>query len=593
VDHSVTLTVTDSTGCRATRIDTVFSNLPNKDFSITPDQIITSICADSPVDLSTYTGTHIDTIYWDFGDGTSNFYSEYVTGEDEIHNGSRIRYEYSISEGVTLENIIDFNHHAGRTREQFAHCLDTITEVIDVQPAFTGRILGNRICKLLDTAVYRLDRVVNDQIEITDFNWYLRENATFDTLEESTEEVYRVFLDPDRFISDNAIYTFGEFRDANNCFLKDSAILDPSEFNAPRLEFENDKCVNENIGFTLYSERELGYGSATHYVVNQETGDTLVRRRWEQNFSQATGSYDAFSAQITPAGDVNVSQYIVTPDFDRFGNPIECRAVNDTSIFVYDIPKVDFEYDSVCSVDQAVQFTNTSTTEYGEITGYLWDFGDGNTSTEENPSHVFETGGIQNVTLTAYGSVCDAVKILPVYSKPKPVADFEYGNEYLEAFMDIEFINNSYIEEGEIIAHSWDFGNGDTSNVVSPIYMYDEVDRYNVSLVVTSDEGCTDTIIKPANLNVHLELPNAFTPDNDGENDVSRLLHYNIKELIEFKIYNRWGQLIFDAGDDLDAAWDGTFKGTDQEVGVYIAYVKAIGAYDREFNFKVDLTLIR
>ena len=93
-------------------------------------------------------------------------------------------------------------------------------------------------------------------------------------------------------------------------------------------------------------------------------------------------------------------------------------------------------------------------------------------------------------------------------------------------------------------------------------------------------------------MNSFLDAPNAFTPNGDGTNDGFQLIHKSLDELIEYKIFNRWGQVVFES-DDLNATWDGTFKGVDQEVGVYVVYVRAIGVYGDEFEFKKNLTLIR
>ena len=90
-----------------------------------------------------------------------------------------------------------------------------------------------------------------------------------------------------------------------------------------------------------------------------------------------------------------------------------------------------------------------------------------------------------------------------------------------------------------------------------------------------------------------LEMPNAFSPNNDGINDV-----YKAKEgyqsLIEFKatIYNRWGQKIFE-WDDPAEGWDGTFHGKDVKQGVYYVLVKAKGADGRKYNIRRDVNLLR
>jgi gliding motility-associated-like protein len=90
-----------------------------------------------------------------------------------------------------------------------------------------------------------------------------------------------------------------------------------------------------------------------------------------------------------------------------------------------------------------------------------------------------------------------------------------------------------------------------------------------------------------------LEMPNAFSPNGDGINDI-----YKAKEgyqsLIEFKatIFNRWGQKLY-SWDDPAGGWDGTYKGKDVKQGVYYVLVKAKGADGRKFNIKRDVNLLR
>lgn len=90
-----------------------------------------------------------------------------------------------------------------------------------------------------------------------------------------------------------------------------------------------------------------------------------------------------------------------------------------------------------------------------------------------------------------------------------------------------------------------------------------------------------------------LEMPNAFSPNGDGINDI-----YKAKEgyqsLVEFKatIFNRWGQKLY-SWDDPAGGWDGKYKGKDVKQGVYFVLVKAKGADGRKFNIKRDVNLLR
>lgn len=90
-----------------------------------------------------------------------------------------------------------------------------------------------------------------------------------------------------------------------------------------------------------------------------------------------------------------------------------------------------------------------------------------------------------------------------------------------------------------------------------------------------------------------LEMPNAFSPNGDGINDIYRAKN-NYQSIVEFDayIFNRWGQKIYEWHDPA-GGWDGKFNGKDVKQGVYFVLVKAKGADGRMYNIKKDVNLLR
>lgn len=90
-----------------------------------------------------------------------------------------------------------------------------------------------------------------------------------------------------------------------------------------------------------------------------------------------------------------------------------------------------------------------------------------------------------------------------------------------------------------------------------------------------------------------LEMPNAFSPNNDGVNDIYKAKS-GYQSLVEFHafIFNRWGQTIYEWSDPA-GGWDGKFNGKDVKQGVYFCLVKAKGADGRVYNIKTDVNLLR
>lgn len=129
--------------------------------------------------------------------------------------------------------------------------------------------------------------------------------------------------------------------------------------------------------------------------------------------------------------------------------------------------------------------------------------------------------------------------------------------------------------QGNIVSWRWNFGNGNTSNLSNPppqIYngIVNQV-YIPVSLTVTDSIACTSTstIMVTAVGNCHIEVPSAFTPNSDGRNDYLYPLNaYHATNLL-FRIYNRYGQLIFETK-DWTKKWDGTVNGNLQSLGAYV-----------------------
>lgn len=91
----------------------------------------------------------------------------------------------------------------------------------------------------------------------------------------------------------------------------------------------------------------------------------------------------------------------------------------------------------------------------------------------------------------------------------------------------------------------------------------------------------------------YLDMPNAFSPNGDGVNDIYRA-KTNYQNIVEFEatIFDRWGTKIF-SWTNIDEGWDGNYKGKEAPEGTYYVVVHAVGADKREWNIKRDVNLLR
>jgi PKD repeat protein len=162
----------------------------------------------------------------------------------------------------------------------------------------------------------------------------------------------------------------------------------------------------------------------------------------------------------------------------------------------------DADFDSDCS-DPTCQFTDTSSDRDGTITGWSWDFGDGSSSIEANPTHTYQTPGRYRVTLTVTdnGGLTDDdsetvdPKAPPPPNQP-PTAEFTWQCDEL----DCEFDDASSDGDGRIDRYAWTFGDGETSNDDDPDHEYSASGTYQVTLTVTDDDGAFSSVTHPVSV---------------------------------------------------------------------------------------------
>ncbi|MEM8486623.1 MAG: FG-GAP-like repeat-containing protein [Bacteroidota bacterium] len=173
-----------------------------------------------------------------------------------------------------------------------------------------------------------------------------------------------------------------------------------------------------------------------------------------------------------------------------------------TTVGGNDSPVADFTF---AATDLDVSFTDASTDSDGSIVSWSWDFGDGNTSTGQNPDITYAASGTYTVSLTvtddlgATGSSSQDVTVSD--GNAVPTASFTSAENDLE----VTFTDGSTDSDGTIASWSWDFGDGNTSTDQNPVHTYAAYGTYTVALTVTDDGGATGS----ASASVTLTDPNA------------------------------------------------------------------------------------
>ena len=258
-------------------------------------------------------------------------------------------------------------------------------------------------------------------------------------------------------------------------------------------------------------------GSVSSYLWNFSDGSTTTERNPVHTFT-TPGTYNVFLTVTGPGGSSSVTRQITvnsvipptatptatfTPTFTPSPTNTETATVipvdtstptatftdtaTPTATFTpteIPAPKSRFSASGVLNDPLSVQFTDQST---GNITAYLWDFGDGTTSSEQNPLHTYQGDGTYTVTLT----VGSADGRTDSHSEDVTVATpISAGFNAQISGLDVQFTNQS---TGSIASLAWDFGDGTTSNEVNPLHTYSGGGTYTVILTVNSADGRTDS----------------------------------------------------------------------------------------------------
>jgi gliding motility-associated-like protein len=141
--------------------------------------------------------------------------------------------------------------------------------------------------------------------------------------------------------------------------------------------------------------------------------------------------------------------------------------------------------------------------------------------------------------------------------------------------------------------YTWNFGDGDTSNLENPKHIFEATGTYTVCLNAANNFGCSnDTCIQVQSLVKPLvDVPSAFTPGKFGGNSIIRVVGFGIKEM-SWSIYNRWGQKVYESN-SLKSGWDGTFNGKLQPMDVYTYTLSVTFSSGQKIIKTGDITLLR
>lgn len=223
---------------------------------------------------------------------------------------------------------------------------------------------------------------------------------------------------------------------------------------------------------------------------------------------------------------------------------------------------------------------------------YYWTGPDGFASAEQNPSIPNVRAAAQGVYMLAYTwrnctSLATAdIRLQPVIELTDVTAD-----KYI-----VNFGDSVQLHARGALYYNWTPHNGTIRNPYIPDPYVRPADAITVYTVNGMNEwGCHDSAQVTIQVIFDEEetIPNAFTPNGDGKNDIFRIGKMKYKKLIDFTIYDRWGQEMYHNPWDPNGGWDGTYKGIPQDMGTYYYSITIESASGKLRYYKGDVTLIR
>jgi gliding motility-associated-like protein len=266
---------------------------------------------------------------------------------------------------------------------------------------------------------------------------------------------------------------------------------------------------------------------------------------------------------------------------------------NDTikkEVEIYFLPQALFYQNTSC-VGNTTQFVDSSKTVSGAIVSWQWNFGDSQSSTIQNPQHSFSSANIFTVTLVATSSFgCKDTIKKTVTVIPGPDANFSINPNPVEA-LEVATFTDLSTGPSALVNWYWAFGDSTASNTQNTTHAYNGQGEYSVLLVVKDINGCIDSARNDISIVLLPDVPTAFSPNGDSQNDYFLVRGGPFKS-INVRVYNSWGQLIFETNDQLEG-WDGKFKDIDQPIGVYVWVVEVEMLNGKSIKKTGDVTLLR
>jgi gliding motility-associated-like protein len=273
-----------------------------------------------------------------------------------------------------------------------------------------------------------------------------------------------------------------------------------------------------------------------------------------------------------------------------------CADTAYSNALIYPYLTASFVYNDSCS-NQIIQFTNSSTSSGGVINSSTWQFKKDSlllaSSDQYNASYSFvkapQTYNVMLTVATDKGCMATDTQFINIWQSPKPLASHD---TILSRGAAVQL----FVDDGDYGLNAsflWSPSLGlSSATIADPILISSTDTIYYVT--VKNNFGCseTDSIRVKYYAGPQIYVPNAFTPNNDGKNDILKPIPVGMQTFRYFRVYNRYGQLVFETNKPF-AGWDGYYKSSPAPQGTYVWEVAGIDYNHKPFAIKGTVILLR
>jgi gliding motility-associated-like protein len=478
--YNDSLYVVSSDGCRDTMAQTIsIWPKPNLDSVTVRDQ-----CWPNG---TTFTGYHTIANNWNSAAVTIH---DWRFGDATTGNTNPVLHTYALPNSYTHTLYVQTGNA----------CRDTLVDQVNIWPKPSiNTITEGDICWPNLVSFTNNTTIPNNWNATTIAQWDWRFGDGQTGIVPTLNHAYAV---PNRYF--DTLYV----RTGNNC--RDTLTGSVDVWPKPQIDsiIATDVCDPQTVNFT----------QAT-VIPNNWDNATIPTYQW--NFGDGnTGTGASTTHQYVVPGAYNVRLIVITSD--------ACRDTLFKNVNVFPKPQAVYTIADICYGDSLFLISGSTVSNVlgSSITGYLWTFGDGNSSQVMDPSHFYNFDGLYTVTLvTTTNHGCKDTLVSPINVFPKPNASFSFPRTCQPDA--VNFIDASTVSTGTIASYDWDFGDGNGSAAQNPVYAYAMANSYQVELIVTTDQGCLDTMVrglvwnpKPA---ANFTFSNVCFPDSTRFTDQSSL----------------------------------------------------------------------